>query len=120
RRGLALHPIELVQPGKDRGQRTIVRAMIDKFLERVVARFRRLRLDMRIRQGEQGLDQKSMRNAFGILQNHAQRLNRLLGMSLRQIEPAQQKASLVPLRRDLRLRLAPEAIGGSKVTSLEQ
>ena len=61
-----------------------------------------------------------MRNAFGIFQDHAQRLDRLLGMSLRQIEPAQQKASLVPFRRDLRLRLAQETIGGSKVTSLEQ
>jgi hypothetical protein len=92
--------------------------MIDKFLECVVARFWRLRPGVCIRQGKQGRDQKSMRNAFGILQHHAQGLDRLLGMSLRQIEPAQQKASLVPLRRDLRLRLAQETIGGSKTTPL--
>ena len=55
-----------------------------------------------------------MRNAFGILQNHAQGFDRLLGMSLRQIEPAKQKASLVPLRRDLRFRLAQETIGAQQ------
>ena len=61
-----------------------------------------------------------MRNAFGIFQDHAQRLDRLLGMSLRQIEPANQKAPLVPFRRDLRLRLAQETIGRGEVAPLEQ
>ena len=43
--------------------------MIDKFLERVVARFRRFRLGVCIRQRKQRRDQKSMGNTFGILQD---------------------------------------------------
>jgi hypothetical protein len=40
-------------------------------------------------------------------------------MSLRQIEPAKEKPALVPLRCELRLRFAEEAIGRGEVTALE-
>ena len=59
-----------------------------------------------------------MGDAFRPFQDHAQRLDRLLGVTLRQIEPANQKPLLTPLRRRLRLGLAQQAVGRGEIAPL--
>ena len=72
--------------------------MIDEFLQRVVAAFGRLRLEMRIGQRKQSCDQQRMRNALRFFQNDRERFDRFLRLTTDQIQATEQESLFISLR----------------------
>src|SRR5262249_16639541 len=98
----------------------IVRVMIDKFLKRIIARFWRVILHVRIREREERRDEQGMRNTFRSPNENVECFDRTLRIALGETQASEQKSSLAALARPLGSERAQHAISPRQLTAIDQ
>jgi hypothetical protein len=96
---LALGGVELVKLRKHRRQRLIRRPPFDEIFEQVVARARRVRLQMSIGDREERGDQHLVARTFRLLHDRTEELERALAIIALQLHARAQETPLLPFRR---------------------